>query len=285
MASVTIIIRSVPVDDEAAPGVPAVERRAHRTRITAGERRHGVVEMREAAQPMADCFHDGVVVAGRMTGADQHAGRGEARNGFHAVALGRQRHQGPAFGEGGHNGDVLILHRPHEGGIMHALALRADEGPLQVNAEHAGNAGCQRLAHGLHGLDHGFTGIRDEGRQEARGAVGPVRLSDGPDAVDGANVVVENAAAAIDLNVDEAGSEQTLDPAAFDARAEIALMRDTEDAAAIDHHGTAVEHMRPVEDAGSGERDGHQTVSVTLRRRGGLSGLRPRARAMAFTRG
>ena len=86
--------------------------------------------------------------------------------------------------------------------------------PASSAARMASTASAMRLA-----------GIGDEGRQEPGGAIGAVGLRDGPDALDGAHVVVENAAAAIDLHVDEAGSEQALDRAAFDTRAEILLLR------------------------------------------------------------
>ena len=110
-------------------------------------------------------------------------------------------------------------------------------------------------------------------------------LRDGPDALDAAHVVEENAAAAIDLHVDEAGREKPSHRPALDAGAEILLLGHGANAAVLDDDGAAVEHVRPVEDPGTGQGNGHQRVSVTLRRRGGLSGLRPRPKAVAFTRG
>ena len=168
---------------------------------------------------------------------------------------------------------------------MHALALGADEGAFEMDAENAGNAGIERRAHGFDRFRHGLTGIGDEGRQQPGGAIGAVGLRDGPDALDGTHVVVENAAAAIDLHVDEAGSEEALNGPPFDSCAEILLLGQGANAAVLDDDGAAVEHVRPVEDPGTGQGNGHQRVSVTLRRRGGLSGLRPRPKAVAFTRG
>jgi hypothetical protein len=123
-----------------------------------------------------------------------------------------------------------------------------------MDAENARNAGGQRVAHGVHGFRHPLAGVGDEGGQQAGGAVGAMGGRKGSQAVHVANIVEENAAAAIDLDVDEARSEQPLDPAALHIRAEIPLLRDGEDAAVPDHHGAAFEDVRAVEDARSGQR-------------------------------
>ena len=75
--------------------------------------------------------------------------------------------------------DVLLLHRAHEGGIVHALALGVEERPFEMDAEHARDACRERGAHGFDRLRHGLARIGDEGRQEARGAVAAVRRADG----------------------------------------------------------------------------------------------------------
>ena len=100
-----------------------------------------------------------------------------------------------------------------------------------------------------------------------------------------AHVVEQDAAAAIHLHVDEARREQTFDrPPSMPAPRSLSSGQ-RRDAAVLDDDCVAFEHVRAVEDTRAGERNAHQTVSVTLCRRGGLSGSRPRACAMAFTSG
>ncbi len=64
---------------------------------------------------------------------------------------------------------------------------------------------CSVAAHGR--VDHGQV-VADQGRQEARGAIGPMGRADGGDGLDGGGVVEQHPAAAIDLGVDEAGDQQ-----------------------------------------------------------------------------
>ncbi len=54
------------------------------------------------------------------------------------------------------------------------------------------------------------------------------------------------------------------------------------DATTLDENGMPVEEMVVDKDTAIDERLGHHTVSVTLRRCGGMSGLRPRRNASAF---
>ena len=56
--------------------------------------------------------------------------------------------------------DVLILHRTHEGGIVHALALGVEERAFEMDAENARHAGIDRRAHGLDRFRHASRGCR-----------------------------------------------------------------------------------------------------------------------------
>ena len=109
-------------------------------------------------------------------------------------------------------------------GLCTPLRSGLMKGPSRWMPRTPGMPAVERRAHGFDRFRHGLAGIGDEGRQQPGGAIGAVGLRDGPDALDAAHVVVENAAAAIDLHVDEAGSQQALDGPPFDARAEILLL-------------------------------------------------------------
>ncbi len=104
-------------------------------------------------------------------------------------------------------------------------------------------------------------------------------------AVERSHVVEHDPAAAIHLRVDEARGQQPLDGVAPHARAQILLEGNSGDARSLDDDRASFEDMRAVENTSAGEGEAHHTVSVTFSRRGGLSGLRPRACAMAFTSG
>jgi hypothetical protein len=275
----------VPVDDQSAPRAAAVEPCSHRPGVPAGEGRHGVEEMREASQTVATCFHDGGVIACRMACAHEDACGSQARDGFHAVALGCERHEGAAFLERRQDGDVLVLHGAHVVRIVDTLALGVDEWPFHMDAEDAGNACGESLTHGLHRLDHALPGVGNEGWQQTHSAVGPMGFGDGPQSLGGAHVIEEYPATAIHLYVNKARSKEAFDPLLLDPGPDVPLVRKADNATVPDDNGASFEDVIAVEDAGSHEGKGHHTVSVTLRRRGGLSGLRPRASAMAFTRG
>src|SRR5580692_5539681 len=97
-------------------------------------------------------------------------------------------------------------------------------------------------------------------------------------------LVEEKAAAAIDLPVDEARSQ--------DAAAKVALLpaaralrmgRQRDNDALLNDKRAIVEELFAVEETRP-EQHEHQRVSVTLRRCGGLSGSRPRRRAQASAR-
>ena len=126
--------------------------------------------------------------------------------------------------------------------------------------------------------------VADEGRQETGRAETPVRLADRANGVDRRLGVEEDAAAAIDLGVDKARQQQmAAEVVAGGATAtRVVAGDDVDDPAAVEQDGAALEDAVVAEHAAVDECDGHQTVSVTLRRCGGRSGSRPRELASAL---
>jgi len=166
---------------------------------------------------------------------------------------------------------------------VHALALGADERPLDVHADDAGHALGNRLAHGIHRMGDHLEVVADQRRQESRGAEAPVRTADVADRVDRRRLVEEHAAAAVHLRVDEARHQhrtlQVMAARALDAR--IAPGGDRDDAAVVHEHGAALDESLVGED-GPVDDGIHQWVRVTFCRCGGLSGSMPRAMATAL---
>ena len=91
-------------------------------------------------------------------------------------------------------------------GPVDARTLRTDERPFQVQAENpvAAADGASRRDGGPHLLAR----IGDQGRQARRRAKAAVRAGNGAHAVGGRLIVEQNAAAAIDLQIDEARGQE-----------------------------------------------------------------------------
>ena len=91
-------------------------------------------------------------------------------------------------------------------GPVDARTLRADEGAFQMQAENPVPAGGR--ARRRDGGPHLLARVGDQGRQARRRAEAAVRPGDGAHAVGCRLIVEQNAAAAIDLQIDEAGGEE-----------------------------------------------------------------------------
>ena len=100
--------------------------------------------------------------------------------------------------------DIVVAERAHQAGRMRALAPRVEMRSLQMQADHAGN-GAGR--HRVDRRDDALAGVGDQCRQQSGGTGPPVSRRDAAEPVRGGVVVQQYAAAAIDLNVDEAGCE------------------------------------------------------------------------------
>ncbi len=95
-------------------------------------------------------------------------------------------------------------------GVVHAATRPVEERPLDVDPEHAGHAGVDR---GLHGRDRARDRIEiiaDQRRQETRRAETPVRGADRADRFEARGIIEQHTAAAVDLDVDEAGQQQLI---------------------------------------------------------------------------
>src|SRR5882724_3172991 len=108
----------------------------------------------------------------------------------------------------------------------------------------------------------------------------------GGDAGDGLGrrlLVEQDAAAAIDLNVDIAGRKQTAGKVQRGAARSFGVRDDRGDPLGFDNDRLVDEKIFAIENPRAGKYD-HQTVSVTLRRLRGRSGSRPSRRASASAR-
>ena len=273
------------VDDDADEAVGIVHRGADRPRLAAGERRHGVEEMREAGEAGSTRLHHRLVAGSGVAGRDDDSGCHQPCDRRRRHALRRNRHQRAPGLERGEQSEVVLVHVAEQADIVDALALRRQERALDVNAERAGDLRLERRAGGGNGLAHVLARIGDEGRHEAGGAIGPVRPADRRDAFRRALVVEEHAAAAIDLDIDEARRQQTRDAPHRGAGGNVGVGHHSGDLPVGDHDGAAIDDVRAVEDAGAGEGNGHHRVSVTFIRCGGWSGSFPRARDSASASG
>jgi hypothetical protein len=245
-----------PVDDEAAPAMRVVQRRADGPRLAVRERRHRVEEVRHARDAVAEGFAhflEGAVGVSRAhddTGAHEGAdrrGRGELRG---------QRDEGAADGEGGEERHALAVEVAEFRRIVRALAQRADERAFDVQSDESRNARGDRLAHRPdRARDHGEV-VADERRQEPRRAIEPMRRADPADGFDARGVVEEHAAAAVHLAVDEAGHEARAAkvmlrgaPAAW-----VAGVGDGVDARSVEQHHAVVHETLVEQDARVVER-------------------------------
>ena len=155
-----------------------------------------------------------------------------------------------------------------------------------MDPEAAGNAGRQCCTGRLDGGKGHGGAVGDDRRQQRRRAVAGVGGADGADAFDIRRVIEEDAAAAIHLDVDEAGRQQSageIDALDFGAKAR--HRQHGFDAVAGNQHGVIGEPGFAVENLGPDERETLvHTVSVTFERPRGTSGSKPRARATASTK-
>lgn len=155
----------------------------------------------------------------------------------------------------------------------------------QWHADHAWYTLRDRLAQRIDGFTHHAHVIADQRRQHRGGTEAAVRLRDGPQRRHVRRVVEQRAAATIDLHIDEAGQQPAT--AQINLLGGLAQLRrcigqQRADAAVLDHHRQIIAEFVAGKDAGIAQDRCHHTVSVTLFRCGGRSGLKPRRSASAL---
>ncbi len=200
-------------------------------------------------------------------------------------AIGRYRDEQRFDAEGQDLVHVRIGHHAHQVGIVRAAPLGRQERPFEMDAEAAERRAGDRLLDRGDRLGGDLRRIRDQGRQQRRGAEAGMRIADRAHALRGRRIVEQHAAAAIDLRIDEARRQHAaLQTMHRQVARHHCLRHHVEDARAVDHDGVLRAPLGAVEDLRACDREpGHHKVSVTFLRRGGVSGSKPRARAIRST--
>ena len=172
----------------------------------------------------------------------------EARDEAGRHLLGRERDDERAATRCRERFEVCRRGRADQRRIMHARFVAREKRSLEMKTEHRGLA-AHRLLHGgdrRHGL---LRAIGDQRREKAGGAEAAMRGGDRSDRLRGRRIVEQHVAAAIDLQVDEAGRK----PGAFRQRnarhADVRPGNDFRDPRTVDHDGGAAMQGLAVEDA------------------------------------
>ena len=207
-----------------------------------------------------------------LRGGDR-LGRDGAQQNRHVSPRGDQRRQ------------IVRAHRPDELRVVRALSGDGQMRAFEMQPEKARDVLPGSLGSGGDGLGGDLGRIGDQRRQQRSRAERHMRPADRADGVDVAMVVQHDAAAAIDLQVDEAGRQhaavQFHDRHAGrhgPSRNDLGDVSAFDDQRGVLAPNLAVEYRRPRKCPPR-----RHTVSVTLRRLRGSSGLKPRRRANAST--
>ena len=194
----------------------------------------------------------------------------------------RQRHDQRRQPAGGvdEEREVRRLHRPDQPRVVRALAAGVEVRPLEVQPEEAGHALGGGGDPRLHRRAGDLGRVGDQRRQEPGRPEPRMRGADGADAVEVGVVVQHHPAAAVHLQVDEPRRQHPAAEPHPRAGGRLVRRHDRRHAAVLDQERGSRVQPRPVEDRGAFE-DRRHSVSVTLRRWGGVSGLNPRRRASA----
>jgi hypothetical protein len=151
-----------------------------------------------------------------------------------------------------------------------------------MDPEHAGLHANEGL-HGSQGGRHFFPAVADERRQQRGGSELAVRRDDRANSISRRRIVEQYIAAAIDLDIDEAGRE----PGVFGQLADrhrpgdLRARNDGGDLAAVNQHGCVLAHDAAVENApgGDGVHSPAHRVRVTFCKCRGRSMSAPRCAA------
>ena len=195
------------VGDQRAGDAVVGQRGADQARFTGAEPAHGVEEVGDEAQPVPDRAVQRGGVRGAVPRGQVHARRGQAREQRGRDHLRGEGHE-RGHTEAGEQAGVIPGEGPEPLGRMGAGVERVEERPLDVEPEHARHAGVARRADGRGGGGDRRVGRADQRRQERRGAEGAVGGGDRRDPFRGRLVLEQDVAAAVDLEVDQAGRRE-----------------------------------------------------------------------------
>ena len=204
-----------------------------------------------------------------MSQADQHADPRQCRDSIGRRQLGRERHHHLAAPRLEQQRHQRIVQRTEMPRIVDPLARDVDHRALDMRTEHARYARRDRRVGRVERLRDRFVGIADQRRQERGGAERAMRIADRGNALDTQRVVEEDAAAAIDLCIDETGHQPT---AVEIDRSWTGAVDDRDDDTALDVDHRVAEHPTRRDDMTVDERMRSHSVMVTLLRWLGASG-------------
>ena len=173
---------------------------------------------------------------------------------------------------------ISLVHRADEGRIMRALARHGQMRPLDVEAKKARYTFGRSFGTGGHGRGVNLSGIGDQRRQAGRRAKLREGAADGLDRLQSGIQVEQRTATAIDLQIDEAGTEYPARQCDLLSIRRGSFGDDCLDLAVTDDQRGLLPPARTVKDAGAGIDGMAHVVSVIFLRCGGLSGSKPRWR-------
>ena len=219
-----------------------------------------------------------------VTRGYHHTRRHQLADELRSRHLRGERHERAAFLQRGEESERARIELAQLRRIVHALARDVEEWPLDVNAEDAGHARGDGGAHRGDGPRDDLEVGADQCWQEGGGAEAAVRGADGADRFDARCVVEEHAAAAVHLQVDEARQQQSAAQIVLLGRpaAGVSRRQHIDDTPLLDEHALAAHEAVRAQHPPVDQCEAHQSVSVTLRRCGGASGLCPRASDNSF---
>ena len=159
--------------------------------------------------------------------------------------------------------------------VVNALTCVIQERPFDMDADNAGDACVDRRVDGVERNGDILQRGADERWEKGGCAIGSMCRADTGYTLDSQAIVEKDVAAAIHLRVDKAGNK----PALVEIDRGVIRHADRADRGGIEIEGHRIALAVSAQDATIGKGQTVHRVSVTLRRKGGWSGSRPRARA------
>ena len=203
--------------------------------------------------------------------------------------LRRQGDQQNSLARRSQDGEVVRARPPDAARVVHAGLFGRQKRPLEVKPEHAWLPTDREVGR-VQRKFHFFRAVGYERRQQACRAGFSMRRRDGANALHGRLIVEQNIAAAVDLQIDEAGGQ----PCALGQGAngngprQVRRRHEVRDASTVHDHGGALAHVGPVEHMVRGycvQRRFAHLVSVTFCRCRGRSTSVPRRCATRIASG